>query len=117
MLPTNCYSSVQAATSRAPRAIGLLSAFFVLFGMLSLLAGAGMTTAQESQRRATLLHVDGTITPVMATYIGRGIESAGDRLVICFLDAGYDPEVLAPAQVGVEVRGFERRPDPLPCMM
>ena len=54
--------------------------------MLAGVAGAG---AQQSDRQVGLLDVDGTITPVMATYVGRGIERSaerGDSAVILRMD-------------------------------
>ncbi len=57
----------------------VLSLASLLSGVLMLLAGSAMVAAQDTPRHVTLLHVDGAITPVMATYIGRGVERAGDR--------------------------------------
>lgn len=74
MLPT--FGSRPAQHQTAARTIRLAC---LLSGMLMLLAGSSMSGAQESRARVTLLDVDGTITPVMATYIGRGIERAGER--------------------------------------
>ncbi|HYI14477.1 MAG TPA: nodulation protein NfeD [Thermomicrobiales bacterium] len=59
----------------------------VLAGLvLSGVAGAG---AQQSSRQVGLIDIDGTITPVMATYVGRGIERSaerGDSAVILRMD-------------------------------
>ncbi|MEX2314927.1 MAG: nodulation protein NfeD [Thermomicrobiales bacterium] len=54
-----------------------------------LLAGITNVGAQDTGRQVGLLDVDGTITPVMATYIGRGIERSaerGDSAVILRMD-------------------------------
>jgi membrane-bound serine protease (ClpP class) len=39
----------------------------------------GLALAQEEAPRVTELEIDGAITPVMATYVGRGIEEAAER--------------------------------------
>jgi len=49
----------------------------MLLGMLLLLATS--VAAQDTERRVGLIEVDGTITPVMATYVGRGIDRSVDR--------------------------------------
>lgn len=54
-----------------------------------LLAGIASVAAQDTGRQVGLLDVDGTITPVMATYAGRGIERSaerGDSAVILRMD-------------------------------
>jgi membrane-bound serine protease (ClpP class) len=56
----------------------------LLFGML--LIGFNGVAAQDGQRQVGLVSVDGTITPVMATYVGRGIDVAAQR--------GYDAVIL-----------------------
>jgi membrane-bound serine protease (ClpP class) len=58
-----------------------------LLGMVLLLASG--VSAQEEQRRVGLIEVDGTITPVMATYVGRGIDRSverGDSAVVIQMD-------------------------------
>lgn len=74
MLPTSGSRPVQQQTFA--RTIGLTC---LLAGTLLFLVGASLSGAQEGRPRVRLLEVDGTITPVMATYIGRGIEQAGER--------------------------------------
>lgn len=59
-----------------PRLRTLASAMMLL-GMLLLLATS--VAAQDTERRVGLIEVDGTITPVMATYVGRGIDRSVDR--------------------------------------
>jgi membrane-bound serine protease (ClpP class) len=44
-----------------------------------LLAGFAGTNAQESDRHVDIIDIDGAITPVMATYVGRGIDKSVDR--------------------------------------
>jgi membrane-bound serine protease (ClpP class) len=58
-----------------------------LLGMVLLLASS--VSAQETQPQVGLIEVDGTITPVMATYIGRGIDRSverGDDAVVIEMD-------------------------------
>jgi membrane-bound serine protease (ClpP class) len=48
-----------------------------------------LASAQDDRPRVTLVDVDGTITPVMATYVDRGIDAAvdrGDSAVVIRLD-------------------------------
>ena len=64
-----------------------LTSAIMLAGLL--LTGISSVGAQEANRQVGLLEVDGTITPVMATYIGRGIERSaerGDSAVILRMD-------------------------------
>lgn len=64
-----------------------LTSAIMLAGLL--LTGISSVGAQEANRQVGLLDVDGTITPVMATYIGRGIERSaerGDSAVILRMD-------------------------------
>ncbi len=49
----------------------------VLAGLL--LAGIAGVAAQDVGRQVGLLDVDGTISPVMATYVGRGIDRSAER--------------------------------------
>ncbi len=59
----------------------------VLAGLL--LAGIAGVAAQDTNRQVGLLDVDGTISPVMATYVGRGIDRSaerGDSAVILRMD-------------------------------
>jgi membrane-bound serine protease (ClpP class) len=49
----------------------------VLAGLV--LAGVAGAGAQTSGRQVGLIDIDGTITPVMATYVGRGIDRSADR--------------------------------------
>lgn len=54
-----------------------------------LLAGVTGVAAQESDRQVGLIDIDGAISPVMATYVGRGIDRSaerGDRAVILRMD-------------------------------
>lgn len=54
-----------------------------------LLAGIAGAGAQQTTRQVGLLDIDGTITPVMATYVGRGIQRSaerGDSAVILRMD-------------------------------
>lgn len=54
-----------------------IASAMILSGLLLLgITGAG---AQETTRQVGLLDVDGTITPVMATYVGRGIDRSAER--------------------------------------
>lgn len=55
----------------------VLFAAILLVGLL--LVGVAGVAAQSSTRQVGLIDVDGTITPVMATYIGRGIDRSADR--------------------------------------
>ncbi len=59
----------------------------VLAGLI--FAGVSGAGAQSSNRQVGLIDIDGTITPVMATYVGRGIERSterGDSAVILRMD-------------------------------
>ena len=49
----------------------------VLAGLV--LAGVGGAGAQSTESQVGLIDIDGTITPVMATYVGRGIDRSADR--------------------------------------
>ncbi|MGQ9458114.1 MAG: NfeD family protein, partial [Anaerolineae bacterium] len=51
-------------------------ALFLLYMGLGLLGLVGPSAAQESGGRAEVLRVEGAITPIVATYIERGIASA-----------------------------------------
>lgn len=64
-------------------------ALFLLYTALGLLGLVGPSAAQESGGRAEVLRVEGAITPIVATYIERGIASAeaeGADLLILVLD-------------------------------
>ena len=59
----------------------------VLAGLV--LGGVVSAGAQQPERQVGLVDIDGTITPVMATYAGRGIDRSaerGDSAVILRMD-------------------------------
>jgi membrane-bound serine protease (ClpP class) len=63
---------------------------FVVAAVLAIVSlGAPIVSGADEQREVGLIRVDGAITPVMATYIGRGIDRAahrGDTAVILEMD-------------------------------
>ena len=54
----------------------IVGAFAVMLALLIFLTGS---VAADPQTRVGKLRIDGAITPVMATYVGRGIDRAADR--------------------------------------
>lgn len=66
------------ATSQHRRNVArsMIGAVAAMLGLLILLASPA---AADSQTRVGKLRIDGTITPVMATYVGRGIDRAAER--------------------------------------
>lgn len=65
------------------------SRWLVLLGVVSALLIAAVADAQDDTPRVGRIRIDGAITPVMATYVGRGIDRAaerGDSAVIIEMD-------------------------------
>ncbi len=66
-----------------------LCLLLILSAMLGLLISTASTAAQQSEPEVTKLTIDGTITPVMAMYISRGIDDAvarGDDAILIQMD-------------------------------
>lgn len=64
--------------NRQPDLLGrAMATFAVLAGLL--LFGIAGARAQDSGRRVEIINIDGAITPVMATYVGRGIDASAER--------------------------------------
>ncbi len=72
----------RTARQHAPRSVlrVVLLAVFGLAFLLPLIGNAGLALAQsQAAPRVTILHLDNTVTPIMAQYLGRGISDAGKR--------------------------------------
>jgi membrane-bound serine protease (ClpP class) len=67
----------------------LLGTALVLAGLLLTAVGGVLAQEPNAKPSVALIDIDGTITPVMATYVGRGIDRSadrGDRAVILRMD-------------------------------
>jgi membrane-bound serine protease (ClpP class) len=79
----------RTVSQRIPLAIIWRSMFVATLLMGAVIASLGNATAQDDAPRAGLVRANGIITPVMATYIGRGIDrsvSQGHDAVVIELD-------------------------------
>lgn len=76
-MPSPTHRNDSTCTRRHRIVLRAVFTAIVLAGLV--LAGVAGAGAQSTDRQVGLIDIDGTITPVMATYVGRGIDRSADR--------------------------------------